>query len=122
MSMVTCADLAQLIEPHPDRAAVLIVLRDVEGKPGGEIQFVTYGRTAQNKVEAHQLKEWIAREVFDGTKPPAVVHESFILDAAVNKEKLDRAVAILRRLADSYVGNGSVFEVTDEARRFLGVE
>jgi hypothetical protein len=93
---VTCEALANLIADTPDRVAVLMILRDVEGKPGGSIQFVTAGKTAADKVEAHQLRDWIKDEVFDGKAPEPTVHESFILDAARNKERLERCIAALR--------------------------
>lgn len=86
----TCDELWAICEPHGKDVAVLVAVG-----PGRQIQFVTYGRRAEDKVEAHQIKEWIVREAFFGERPPGVVHESFILDAAVNKERLDAAVAAL---------------------------
>lgn len=87
----TCDELWAICEPHGKNIAVLIAVG-----PERQIQFVTYGRRAEDKVEAHQIKEWIVREAFFGKRPPSdVVHESFVRDAAVNKERLDKTVAAL---------------------------
>ena len=130
MSVVTCDDLRRLIGPHADRVAVLILLRDAEGKPNGEIQFVAYGKTARDKAEAHRLKEWVKREVFGGDPPaPDRVHESFVLDAAKNKEALDalrdEARAVLRQLDDLATawGDEGVFRrCRDRLRAAVGGE
>jgi hypothetical protein len=91
--VVTCEELAALLRPA-DNVAVLTILRD------GEIQFVTAGRRAEDKAEAHQLKEWIKREVFAGKVPTARTHESFILDAAKVRQRLDE----VRTFLDGLIG------------------
>lgn len=107
MTHITCADLRRLVEPHPDRVALLILLRDVPGKPHGEIGFVTYGRKAADKVEAHNLKEWVKNEVFNGEVPqPARVHESFIHDAALNSERLDTVKTLVREMRQYILYHG----------------
>jgi hypothetical protein len=98
--IVTCDDLARVAERDPRKGVAVLVLL---AHAPDEIQFVTYGRTAADKVEAHELKEWIKRQVFEGKAPePKAVHESFILDAAVNRERLDRCVKALRAVLDTY--------------------
>ena len=97
--VVTCDGLRSLVEPDPAaRVGVLMVLADAPGKPNGEIQFVTWGRRAEDKSEAHNLKEWVKRKVFGGDVPDARTHESFILDAAKNREELDQLRAAARAL------------------------
>ncbi len=92
-ALVTCEQLRALIDVTPNRVALLILLRNVEGNEHGEIQFVTYGKSAEDKSEAHNLKEWVQDEVFHGEVPEARIHESFILDAAKVKEENDRLKA-----------------------------
>lgn len=93
-NLVTCERLAALLDLSGSRAGVLMLLN---GSPDAtSIQFVTYGRGATDKVEAHNLKEWIKEDVLQGESPPTTVHESFILDAAKNKERVDVLLAACR--------------------------
>lgn len=88
---LSCDELAGIVAGTNLRTVVLMGLH--EDGPG--IQFVTYGRCAADKSEAHNLKEWIKDEVFDGKPPPPVTHESFILDAARVKQERDDLLAAL---------------------------
>ena len=90
---MSCDDLKQLMDARQGRTAVAVIL------DGTRIQFVTFGREAADKLEAHNLKEWIKREVMEGN-PTAMseTHESFILDAAKNKELKDELLAAIQRL------------------------
>ena len=76
--------------------AVLVIVKE-EGRRDG-LQLVTYGREANDKLAAHNLKEWIKSELFDGDPPLTVSHESFILDAAKNKELKDELLTAIQRL------------------------
>jgi hypothetical protein len=88
MDRVTCDELFRLMKPN-DRVAVLILLQNEQPGAVGQIQFVTYGRSAEDKVESHQLKKFIQDKMYGGDVPTGTTHESFILDAAKNKLRLD---------------------------------
>lgn len=114
MDRVSCEELAALMKPA-DRVAVLMLLRSHPEKPNGEIQFVTYGRTAEDKAESHDLKEWIKDEVFGGDAPEAATHESFIIDAAKNKQRLDECYELLKRCRQ-FMENGITLGYIDPVK------
>lgn len=63
-----------------------------------DTQFVTWGRTPEQKVYASDLSERLSKELC-GDAPALVVYESFKLDAAKNKarvEQLEAEVKLLR--------------------------
>lgn len=110
--MVTCEKLRDLCEPAGKDVAVLIALDGA-----GRVQLVTFGRRAADKVEAHKIKEWVKAGARGGEPAKALaVHESFILDAAVNRERLDRCVAALRAASGSLAGEA--LAACEEALRF----
>ncbi len=117
---LTCDDLALIVKGTQLRVAVLIGLHDV----GSGIQFVTYGRSAEDKAESHNLKEWIKEDVFDGEVPSATTHESFILDAAKAKQQRDGLLAACELLladADAPQGDRAACERLYEAWRSIRI-
>ena len=111
MDRVSCEELNRLMRPQ-DRVAVLILLKTDDSAEAGQIQFVTYGRSAEDKVESHQLKKFIQDRMYGGNVPGGVTHESFILDAAKNKQRLDECFELLRRVR-SFIENGTQFGYID---------
>lgn len=105
---VTCDELAGIMRPN-DNVAVLLILRD------GEMQLVTYGRTADDKAEAHEVKEYIVNDLFEGNPPKAKTHESFILDAAKNKQRLDECFELIKRVR-TFIENGTQFGYIDQLK------
>lgn len=91
---VSCQELADLMKPV-DRVAVLVLLKS---DPPNGMQLVTFGRSAEDKSESHQLKEWIKNKVLGGETPKIETHESFILDAAKNRQAVDALTADLARV------------------------
>lgn len=101
--------LRAVCDAHGKDVLVLIALdRETNG-----MQLATWGRSAADKVEAHQIKEWIRQSCQDGGPPKTrEVHESFILDAALNRERLDRCIDALEQLRDEYIEDALAGEFT----------
>ncbi len=78
---VTVNDLRTLLLPAGKDWGVLIA-----GTPEGT-QFVTWGRSPENKCYASDLSEHLGKELCNDT--PFVVYESFKLDAAKNKARVE---------------------------------
>ncbi len=84
---VTVNALRTLILPAGKDWGILIA-----GTPENT-QFVTWGRTPENKVYASDLSEYIGKELCGDT--PFLVQESFKLDAAKNKARVEELEANL---------------------------
>jgi hypothetical protein len=97
MTHLKVDDLRQLIATTEDRAAVLVLLRGLP--PDGTVQFITYGKKAEDKVQAVLLRELIEHAYYEGEAPEGKALESFILDAAINKERLDNLIAAAWKVA-----------------------
>lgn len=96
---ITVADLATLCRAAGKNVAVLIAAEDATNT----FQFVTWGKTASDKLKARELCDWCQEAIYEGDVPkPLVVHESFVRDAALNKERLDRCVAALLQVLQTY--------------------
>lgn len=89
--IMECDDLKNLMEMRDGCVAVCVILRGRGAN--SQTQLVTYGETAEDKVQSHDLKEFIKDAMFAGYVPAATVHESFILDAAKVKQQRDDLLA-----------------------------
>lgn len=94
--IMECDDLKNLMENREGRVAVCVILKGRGSN--SQTQLVTYGETAEDKVESHDLKEFIKDAMFAGYVPAVTVHESFILDAAKVKQQRDEALQCLHEI------------------------
>ena len=109
MDLVTCDELFALMKPN-DRVAVLILLKS---DAPNSVQFVTYGRSAEDKAESHELKKFLQNAMYDeGLPANRTTHESFILDAAKNKQRLDECYELLKRVRQ-FIENGTTLGYID---------
>lgn len=103
---VSCEDLQALMRRRSGRVAVAIILHGEVDSGDGKIQLCTYGETAEDKVESHNLKEWIVSCLDDEcyTTGGREVHESFILDAAKVKQERDEFRDLLKE-CERWIGS-----------------
>lgn len=85
----TSAIRAICLEGNKDYAILVAVDRG-----HGTTQFVTWGRSPEDKVEASELSDRLSAELC-GPQPPIIVYESYKLDAARNKAMVESLVDIL---------------------------
>lgn len=78
---LTCEKVRQLADSAEKQWVIFIA-----GNPDKTTQFVTWGKTPEDKVYASDLAEYIGEDLCG---PPIEIHESFKLDAARNKAKLE---------------------------------
>ena len=94
--IVTCDDLKQLMDGRDGRFIVAMIVIGQEGS--GTTQFTTYGKTADDKIEAKKWADWMSDQVFEGDKPEETVIEPYVRDAAEVKQQRDELLAAIQRL------------------------
>lgn len=118
---MTCDAIRAICEADGKRYVVMIAVSQ-EGT-----QFTTWGRTPEDKIEASAMAKWLGETICEPT--PAVYYESFQIEAAQNKAKLEAlrdAVTIslqqLDELAELWGDEGKFRRVRDRMREALKPE
>lgn len=88
---VTCDAVRKICEADGKDYAVLI---SVDRKAGSTL-FTTWGRTAEDKVDASDLSDHLSQKLCPSPRGLGEVYESFKLDAARNKAMVESLVDIL---------------------------
>lgn len=92
---ITVAD-ARALADKGEKAWVIII-----AVAGDGTQFTTWGRTPEDKVAASDLSEHLGEYLCGGPgRTPPVVHESFKLDAAKNKARVEELEAAMLAFAN----------------------
>jgi hypothetical protein len=86
---LTTADVRGLVEDAGKSYAVVVAV----DRAAGTTQFVTWGRTAEDKLDARAMREHFEQE--GGYDAPATVYEDFVRDAARVREKNEQARLVL---------------------------
>lgn len=94
---ITCDAIRRICEADGKSYAVLISV----DRAAGNTLFTTWGRTPEDKAEAKATADHLSAELCPSPGGPDVVYESFVLDAATNKAKVERLEAERAMMLDA---------------------
>lgn len=109
---VTCDAIRRICEQDKKSYAVLICVN----RANNTTQFATWGKSPEDKCDASDLADQLSKGLC-GSLEPVEVYESFKLEAARNKARVEQLEDVLRR-AKQFIMNG--IEVGYIARPELG--